>query len=62
MVTGKYDLLASDFGIRVKVILEAGMPVNTECAHIVPESTYFDCEGAGSEKKVRLSSDISIRP
>lgn len=53
VVTGTYDYSAGSF-VNVKHIIESmSDPVNTECTHIVPESTYFNVKGEGKELKVR---------
>jgi hypothetical protein len=52
-VTGKYDAQARNLpGIDVEEIRRTGA-VFTECAHIVPQSTYFDVStSTGSPEKV----------
>jgi hypothetical protein len=54
MVTGKYDVkVARSFGISEEE-LQRTRTVHTECAHIVPDSTYFDVSATptGSAEKV----------
>jgi hypothetical protein len=41
IVTGKYDMASDISHVDKNAVREAGV-VNTECAHIVPESTYVD--------------------
>jgi hypothetical protein len=42
-VTGKYDVLAKhNLGVDDSTILLAGGALHTDCAHIVPEATYFN--------------------
>ncbi|KAL0959553.1 hypothetical protein HGRIS_011267 [Hohenbuehelia grisea] len=42
-VSGRYDALANTvLKLPLEILLEYGSAVNTECAHIVPASTYFD--------------------
>jgi hypothetical protein len=58
VVTGKYDLKAS-MNISEQEVIAAGGAVNTECAHIVPDSTYFDVSNTptGSSVKVKCYMD-----
>ena len=53
-MTGKYDVQGKKLpGLDKKDIRRSGV-VYTECAHIVPESTYFDISTpTGSPEKVR---------
>ncbi|EGO02895.1 hypothetical protein SERLA73DRAFT_176352 [Serpula lacrymans var. lacrymans S7.3] len=43
VVTGKYDVKGEDLSIvTLTEVLDAGGIVNTECAHIIPDSVYFN--------------------
>lgn len=52
VVTRKYDLAASR-SISEKQVIDAGGAVNTECAHIVPDSTYFDVSNTPTSSSLK---------
>lgn len=54
VVTGKYDLAAS-ISISEQQVIAAGGAVNTECAHIVPDSTYFNVSNTSTSSSVKVN-------
>ncbi|KII93012.1 hypothetical protein PLICRDRAFT_170811 [Plicaturopsis crispa FD-325 SS-3] len=50
LVTGRYDALAAKRGVPLSEIQKFGSAVHTECAHIVPASTYFNLGASEPDK------------
>ena len=58
VVTRTYDECAFSF-VDSELVLAADVPIHTELAHIVPQSTYFNVSstpGSSSDKVILLSA------
>ncbi|KII93031.1 hypothetical protein PLICRDRAFT_672317 [Plicaturopsis crispa FD-325 SS-3] len=60
LVTGKYDALAAKRGVPLSEIQKFGSAVNTECAHIVPASTYFNLGASDPDKASKRDYAASV--
>ncbi|KAF8227805.1 hypothetical protein L208DRAFT_1365677 [Tricholoma matsutake] len=59
VVTGMFDFAASR-SISDQQVIAAGGAVNTECAHIVPDSTYFDVSNTPTSSSVKKEYSASV--